>query len=90
MSLTFKNQEMKGVKFKLHPFVTAPKDEQEQGIKGYQLVTYEINYFGSPVTGRFDTKIMLDGRRLVHNGDGFFENNRDVTEMVKRFADESQ
>lgn len=51
---------------------TDPRDLAE-GVVAFQLVKFEINYFGSTVETTHDTKIMADGRQIVIGGCGFIE-----------------
>lgn len=43
------------------------------GVVAFQLVKFEINFFGQTVESILDTKIMSDGRQIVIDGDGFIK-----------------
>ena len=49
-----------------------------EGIVAFQLVNFEINYFGSIVETAHDTKIMEDGRQFVIGGCGFIAEGYEV------------
>ena len=51
--------------------VEAPEEFKAEGIVAFQIVNFEINFFGSIVETSHDTKIMDDGRQIVIGGDGF-------------------
>lgn len=42
-----------------------------QGIVAFQLVQFEINFFGNVIETTHDTKIMKDGSQLVIGGCGY-------------------
>lgn len=50
----------------------------DDGIVAFQLVEYELDFFGSKVNGTVDTKIMEDGRQLVIDGDGFIKEGTEI------------
>lgn len=69
----------KQVEFKKLALVKVPAEHQvEEGCIAFQVVEYAINYFGTKVEGRIDTKIGLDGVQRVFGGDGFFEDGKAI------------
>lgn len=68
---------MKTVTFNKLALVKVPAEHQaEEGCVAFQLIEYVIDYFGTKVEGRFDTKIGFDGVQRVFGGDGFFEDGK--------------
>ncbi|EJG7546023.1 TPA: hypothetical protein L7414_004277 [Escherichia coli] len=60
-----------------------PQDQLENdGIVAFQLVDYSFNFFGTVVTGRFDSKIMANGQQFVIDGDGFIASGSEITGKV--------
>lgn len=49
-----------------------------EGIVAFQLVNFEINYFGNIVETTHDTKIMEDGRQIVIGGCGYIAEGYEV------------
>ena len=49
------------------------KEMIDKGIVAFQLVKFEIIFYGNVIESVQDTKIMADGRQLVIDGDGFIE-----------------
>lgn len=68
---------MKNVEIKKLTRIDVPTGEYED-IVAFQMVEYEIDYFGNKITGCLDTKIMKDGRQLVIGGDGFFADGYEI------------
>lgn len=62
---------MKNMRITKGQIVEAPDDMKESGVMAFQLVDFEITYFGNTIKSTHDTKIMSDGRQLVIEGDGF-------------------
>lgn len=63
--------------------VVIPQDKlEDDGIVAFQLVDYSFNFFGTVVTGRFDSKIMENGQQFVIGGDGFIEHGLEITGQV--------
>ena len=58
--------------------VKAPPEDLADGVEFYQMVDFEIDYFGRTMTVSHDTKIMTDGRQLVIGGDGFIPDGYEV------------
>lgn len=48
-----------------------PAEFIAEGIVAFQLVKFEINYFGNVIETTHDTKVMKDGRQIVIGGCGF-------------------
>ena len=48
-----------------------PAEFIEEGIVAFQVVKFEINYFGNVIETTHDTKVMKDGRQIVIGGCGF-------------------
>lgn len=53
--------------------VKLTKDQQFDGITAFQMVTFEINFFGKKIISKLDTKIMENGDQLVIDGDGYIK-----------------
>ena len=51
--------------------VEAPEEFKAEGVVAFQIVKFEINFYGSIVETEHDTKIMEDGRQIVIDGCGF-------------------
>lgn len=51
--------------------VEAPEEFKAEGIVAFQVVSFEINFFGKVIETTHDTKIMEDGSQFVIDGDGF-------------------
>lgn len=54
------------------------KEMLAKGIVAFQLVKFEIDFYGNVIESVQDTKIMADGRQLVIDGDGFIEKEFEV------------
>jgi len=54
------------------------KETREKGIIAFQMVKFEINYFGSIVETITDTWIMSDGRQIVSGGCGFIKDGYEI------------
>ena len=65
------SRKMENIKITKGQMVEAPEDMKLSGVVAFQLVDFEITYFGSIIKSTHDTKIMNDGRQLVIDGDGF-------------------
>lgn len=48
-----------------------PAEFIEEGIVAFQVVKFEIKYFGNVIETTHDTKVMKDGRQIVIGGCGF-------------------
>lgn len=69
----------KQIELKKLALVEVPVEHQtEEGCIAFQAVEYVINYFGSKIEGRIDTKIGFDGIQRVFGGDGFFEDGKAI------------
>lgn len=64
---------VKNLTFEKHQFVKAPKDPfyEQEGIIGFQLVTFKYNVFGKEMEDTYDTKILKDGTQKVIDGGGW-------------------
>lgn len=72
---------MKNLTIKKHEFVTARQDVedfQRKGIVGFQMVTITFEVFGRQMEGRYNTKILKDGRQFVIDGDGFIKGGFEI------------
>ena len=49
------------------------QESKENGVVAFQLVKFEIDFFGNEIETTHDTKIMSDGRQIVIAGCGFIE-----------------
>ena len=50
---------------------TTDKRDLETGIVAFQLVKFDVCFYGKLITDVLDTKIMRDGRQIVIDGNGF-------------------
>ena len=57
-----------------------PQYQEEEGCIAFQSVLIEYDFFGTPQRGEYDTKILMDGRQVIHNGDGFFPDGTELPE----------
>lgn len=48
-----------------------PAEFTAEGIVAFEMVKFEINYFGNVIETTHDTKVMKDGRQIVIGGCGF-------------------
>lgn len=65
---------MRSITTKKHQRVeNTDKQMIKKGIVAFQLVDFEINYFGTIIETTHDTKIMADGRQVVIGGCGFIK-----------------
>ena len=58
---------------KLQRVECTDQEMMAQGIVAFQLVEFNINFFGTTVETTHDTKIMNDGRQVVIGGCGFIK-----------------
>ena len=58
--------------------VEAPAEFKAEGVVAFQMVNFEINYFGSIIETSHDTKIMEDGRLFVIGGCGYIAEGYEV------------
>ena len=57
---------------------TTDKKDIKKGIVAFQLVKFEIDYFGKIIETIHDTKIMKDGTQLVIGGCGYIKEGYQV------------
>lgn len=72
---------MKNLTIKKHKFIEMPQDDefyQREGIVGLQMVTITFEVFGRQMEGRYNTKILKDGRQFVIDGDGFIKGGFEI------------
>jgi hypothetical protein len=50
---------------------TTDKRDLAIGIIAFQLVKFDVCFYGKLITDVLDTKIMRDGRQIVIDGNGF-------------------
>jgi hypothetical protein len=50
---------------------TTDKRDLEIGIVAFQLVKFDVYFYGKLISDVLDTKIMRDGRQIVIDGNGF-------------------
>jgi len=50
-------------------------------IVAFQLIEYNLKFFGADSGGRLDTKIMKDGRQIVIDGDGWIPGGTDISNL---------
>lgn len=68
---------MKTITFNKLALIEIPEDRQaEEGCAAFQLVDYVIDFFGTKIEGRVDTKIGFDGVQRVVGGDGYIEDGK--------------
>lgn len=60
---------------------TPDANDKAQGIVAFQVVNFEIDFYGSKCITTHDTKIMADGRQLVIDGCGYIQNGFDVSQL---------
>ncbi len=58
--------------------VEAPKEFKVKGVVAFQVVNFEINYFGNIIETSHDTRILEDGRQFVIGGCGYIEDGYEV------------
>ena len=58
--------------------VKAPLEFKNKGIEFFQIVDFEINYFGKIIKTTHDTKILTNGKQLVIGGCGYIEEGYEV------------
>jgi len=67
-----KQVNMKTIEIKKRQKVeTTDARDLKVGIVAFQMVKFEINYFGNIIETEHDTKIMRDGKQIVIGGCGF-------------------
>lgn len=60
-----------GAKLTPQKRVDVPRaNQREEGAVAFQLIRYELP---NGTRGEFDTKILPNGKQIVHNGDGIFK-----------------
>lgn len=64
--------------FKITKHKRVELTEPFDGIVAVQLVTYEIDFHGTIISGTKDTKIMEDGRQFVIDGDGWLKQGYEI------------
>lgn len=47
----------------------------------FQMVDFHIEFYGKKIVLREDTRIMLDGRQFVINGNGFIPEDFELTSL---------
>ena len=47
----------------------------------FQMVDFHIDFYGKKMVLREDTRIMLDGRQFVINGNGFIPQDFELTSL---------
>lgn len=73
---------MKAITFNKLALVKVPAEHQaEEGCVAFQLVEYVMDFFGTKIQGRFDTKIMVDGSQIVIDGDGYIKHGTDINNL---------
>jgi hypothetical protein len=58
------------------------KEFLKQGIVAFQLVRFEIDFFGTKIETTHDTKIMADGRQIVIGGCGFIKEGFELNTIL--------
>ena len=58
--------------------VVAPAEFRAEGIESFQVVDFEISYFGNIIKTTHDTKILTDGRQFVIGGCGYIKEGYQV------------
>ncbi len=58
--------------------VEAPAEFKAEGVVAFQIVNFEINYFGNIIETTHDTKILEDGRQFVIGGCGYIAEGYEV------------
>ena len=69
---------MKKIEFTKRNMIEADQDFKNQGIMGFQIVDFRINYFGNIIETSHDTKIMADGSQYVIGGCGYIKEGYQV------------
>ena len=70
---------MKNLEIIKHKLVKNTDEELKMaGIAYFQLVTFMINFYGNIQESILDTKIMVDGRQIVIEGDGFIKTGYEI------------
>ena len=71
--------EMKKINTTKMARVEIPAEYRENdGVVAFQMVRFEINFFGNIQVTEHDTKIFEDGRQVVIGGDGFIPEGYEV------------
>jgi hypothetical protein len=58
--------------------VEAPEEFKAEGVVAFQMVNFEINFFGNIFEASHDTKIMENGQQFVIGGCGFIADGYEV------------
>lgn len=64
--------------------VKVPEDDADYKalkITAFQVVEFEVNFFGAIQTFTLDTKILEDGSQFVIGGNGLIPDNFNITNM---------
>lgn len=71
---------MKTVKTTKMNIVKAPQDEYyiKMKIVAFQIVKFEINFFGHEEMFTLDTKILENGKQYVIDGNGWIPDNYEI------------
>ena len=65
---------MKNIEITKMQRVEVPTEYQkEEGCIAFQTIKVVINFYGKLIEDVLDTKIMIDGRQLVTNGNGYIK-----------------
>lgn len=65
---------MKSIKVtKLSRVENTDQEMIQAGIVAFQLVKFEINFYGNVIESILDTKILSDGTQSVIEGDGYVQ-----------------
>jgi hypothetical protein len=71
---------MKKIIIEKQKLTKLPKEEQYDGIVGFQMVKMTYNFYGKEIQDMHDTKIMEDGKQFVVNGNGFIPQGFEIKE----------
>jgi len=58
-----------------------PTAKEYENITAFQLVIFNIDFFGNKENFTLDTKFTKDGKQLVIGGNGWIEDGYDITSM---------
>lgn len=52
--------------------------QEEEGCVAFQLVELSYSFYGNIMTSTHDTKILKNGKQIIHGGNGFIQNGIEI------------